>query len=637
MKGRGIPMMVSVETYLRRGIRQLHRLTLQPGVLCFLRFFRCLAGGFFLSAAALCHSPQPLALGFCGALPGWQAGAAALGSALGYRFFWADAGAQGIVWSGLGVLLGLTPKYLRNARFPLLLPAAASFGVSATGLVFQLFLGDKTDFGVYLLRVCVAAASAALFSREISRRLPIRRWLLRSLWVLALAQVAPAIWLNAGVILCALTVCTCPFPGAILAGLALELSRITSLSMAAVACAGFFLARIPLHRKWLRCLAPAAAALMMMSLSGRWDLYLVPALTLGGGMSLLMPRLPGSKTVGGNTGYAQVRLEITAGALTRLQQLLLETTDPPIDEQELLAKARNRACGSCALVKSCREQSSLSAAHLHRPTDFACRRPARIQTQLQLSREQLYAMRFSRSHMAEYRSALIQQYRFLSEHLRELSDQLPRHPDASLPRFRIQVSSRGQSRELANGDSCIAFPGTQCRYYVLLCDGMGTGLGAADNAQTAQNLLQQLLSAGFPPEHALESINSILALRGQAGAVTLDLTEIRLDTGKAKLFKWGAAPSYYIGSRGLQILGSGSPPPGIRLEGRRETVLQASLNRGETLVLLSDGICARNLQSSTFFAKELPLSSLAEQLLKQGSVKGEDDATVVVIRLEPRD
>ena len=52
---------------------------------------------------------------------------------------------------------------------------------------------------------------------------------------------------------------------------------------------------------------------------------------------------------------------------------------------------------------------------------------------------------------------------------------------------------------------------------------MGTGLGAAQDGFTAAGLLRQMLITGFPAEHALESLNSLLALRGTAGAVTADL------------------------------------------------------------------------------------------------------------------
>ena len=64
--------------------------------------------------------------------------------------------------------------------------------------------------------------------------------------------------------------------------------------------------------------------------------------------------------------------------------------------------------------------------------------------------------------------------------------------------------------------------------------------------QSAASLLRQMLSAGFPAEHALRSLNSLLALRGGAAAVTVDLVELRLDSGRASVYKWGAAPSLLL-------------------------------------------------------------------------------------------
>ena len=99
-----------------------------------------------------------------------------------------------------------------------------------------------------------------------------------------------------------------------------------------------------------------------------------------------------------------------------------------------------------------------------------------------------------------------------------------------------------------------------------------------------------MLSAGFPPEHAFRSLNALLVLRGQAGAVTLDLAELRLDSGRVFLYKWGAAPSYLLRKSGTEKIGTATPPPGLDLGHARETVEKLSLRRGEVLILVSDGV-----------------------------------------------
>ena len=272
---------------------------------------------------------------------------------------------------------------------------------------------------------------------------------------------------------------------------------------------------------------------------------------------------------------------------------------------------------------------------LHYPLSFQCRKTGRIAAELRRSQEQLRSLKADRERQRQYRAAVIQQYRFLSDFLRSLADQLPRRGDRITAHFRIEVSARSLSAKQSNGDRCMAFSGPGCKYYVLLCDGMGTGLGAAHEGNSTAELLRQMLCAGFPAEHAFRSVNSILALRGQAGAVTMDLAEIRLDSGRVTLYKWGAAPSWLLKPSGVEKIGTAMPPPGIDLEGTRETVSRLSLRRGELLILVSDGASVGEILRRGEVGP-LPPGELAGRLIQECSTDGEDDATVAVLRLTPR-
>ena len=173
----------------------------------------------------------------------------------------------------------------------------------------------------------------------------------------------------------------------------------------------------------------------------------------------------------------------------------------------------------------------------------------------------------------------------------------------------------------------------ECKYYIVLCDGMGTGLEAARDGKIVGNMLKKLLSAGFPPEFALRSVNSLCALQGRGGAVTIDLAELRLDTGKAPLYKWGAAPSYLI-SKGAAIkIGTATPPPGLSVTDCRETVEQLSLRRGEMLILLSDGAEGEGTLRHCLEDTDLPPGELAAKILSCRRAEETDDATVAVVRL----
>ena len=253
--------------------------------------------------------------------------------------------------------------------------------------------------------------------------------------------------------------------------------------------------------------------------------------------------------------------------------------------------------------------------------------------ELRRAREQLRLLQSDRKRQREYRAALAQQYQFLSGYLRNLADRLPRAGETGSPAFRIELSVHSRGKEEANGDKCLAFSGPECRYFVVLCDGMGTGLGAAQESHAAGKLLRQMLTAGFPPDCALESLNSLLALGGNAAAVTVDLAEIALDTGIVHIYKWGAAPSWVLTRRGSEKIGTATPPPGMGVEASRMSVAKLSLRRGELLVLLSDGVEGAGFPQLSSDALEGPTGALADKILDWGTEKAEDDATAAVFRL----
>jgi stage II sporulation protein E len=164
---------------------------------------------------------------------------------------------------------------------------------------------------------------------------------------------------------------------------------------------------------------------------------------------------------------------------------------------------------------------------------------------------------------------------------------------------------------------------------------MGTGIGAEAEGKTAANLLKRLLTAGYPAEYALRSLNSLCTLRGSAGAVTVDLAQIDLEKGKVELYKWGAAPSYLLSDGVAEKIGTAGTPPGLSVTQCRETVDKLSLRRGETLILLSDGVDGEAAMRRACDLTELAPGEMASRVLQYGRGSGSDDATAAVIRLHP--
>ena len=636
-------MMTTIRSYVRQSRRILYRLQTDTRLHTAVQVLLHLLTGFFLSAASLGNLPQSFTLGLVCASTGWPAALIALGGCLGYPVFWGSAGVQGIVWLAAG--LGLSCLAQRSTvRMKTLIPLGASLIAAASGLLFQVRFDDATPILIYLLRIALAGASAQLFLLREKGADPVVKWLCWGVAVLALAQVAPVPWLSLGMIVAGALCVTGAFPAVALAGLALDLAQVTPVPMTAVVCLAYFLRFVPRVPSWAVYCAPGVVYLSVMGLCDLWDLNPLLGLFLGGIVGI---RLPGQSKVyhrRGETGIAQVRLEMAAGVLSQTQLLLMDATPEPIDEEALLQRAVQNACGGCPARKSCKNHAALagfSPELLHKPLldgqdlPVVCRKEGRLLQELHRSQEQLRAIRGDRRRQTEYRAAVIQQYRFLSEFLQDLSDNLGSRSASGLPRYAPEVIFHANRKESDNGDRCQCFAGTGCKYYVLLCDGMGTGLGAAQEGKTALDLLKKLLLAGFPAEYALRSLNSLCALRGIAGAATVDMAELQLDTGKVLLYKWGAAPSYLLHDGSVEKIGTAGPPPGLSVTDGREKVERLSLRRGEVLVLLSDGVGGEDALQCRFSDGELPLKEIAVKVLDCADTGSGDDATVAVIRLAP--
>ena len=635
--------MIPLQSYVRQGRHILRRWALNPRVHMGVRAAGYFLSGFGLSAASLGNVPLPLTVGLVAACEGWQALLAAAGGCLGYLVFWGPEAWGCMVWVGIGLGVTLLMGALQIGRnLPLLLPSVMGLVVAGCGVVYQLTAGNETPVLLYFLQVILAVVSAWLFSKVLQGRNPVLDWLACGLGVLALAQIMPIPYFGLGYVAAGLLLSCGTFPAAALAGLALDLAQVTPVPMTAVLTCSYLVRLLPRYPKWLGVLAPCTLYITIMGLCNRWDLYPVAGLLVGSIAGAVLP-IPGRSAYRrGETGVAQVRLEMAAAVLAQTEQLLLETREVAVDEDALVARAAERACSGCAYRKNCKDTKRialLSGVLLRKPLlhpeelPIICRKSGRFLAELHRSQEQLCSIRADRERQREYRVAVTQQYRFLAAFLQELSDHLTRKHSNLPASYSPQIYCCGNRPEWENGDRCLRFPGTPCRYYVILCDGMGTGMGAVHEGKTAASMLRRLLTAGYPAEHALQSLNSLCALRERAGAVTVDLLELELDTGKATLYKWGAAPSYLVRRTGTEKLGVATPPPGLSiLEDGRKTE-KFSLRRDEILLMVSDGIPEEEVLRCCNETKTDNLEVLAKTILSGTLTSGEDDATVIAIRL----
>ena len=205
---------------------------------------------------------------------------------------------------------------------------------------------------------------------------------------------------------------------------------------------------------------------------------------------------------------------------------------------------------------------------------------------------------------------------------------------ASLPREGSSIS----------GDTCRWFKGEDGVLRVILCDGMGCGKGASRESKLVIRLLEKLLQAALEPESALRTVCGAMGLRGEAGGgySTIDLLTIDLFTCQASLYKLGAAPSYLCREGQVHRISGTSLPAGASVAAQPPAVTHLPLAAGDTMLLISDGICDGLdddwLRKGLLTGGNLDARSLALALLNLSSQQGgaRDDRTAVVLRITKR-
>lgn len=141
-----------------------------------------------------------------------------------------------------------------------------------------------------------------------------------------------------------------------------------------------------------------------------------------------------------------------------------------------------------------------------------------------------------------------------------------------------------------SGDVCLDAQLSTQRQVLVMSDGMGTGEEAYIESNTAVELLVKLLEAGFSPETAVKTVNTVLYLRsGKENFVTLDVILINKVNGQADVIKMGGAPTIIYSKNGLKVIQSSAGPAGI-LEQLEMQKQQYTINPGDIIMMMSDGV-----------------------------------------------
>ena len=194
------------------------------------------------------------------------------------------------------------------------------------------------------------------------------------------------------------------------------------------------------------------------------------------------------------------------------------------------------------------------------------------------------------------------------------------------------------------GDSVVIFKNRDEHFFATLSDGMGSGEAAAAVSQICTGFVSNMLSIGQMNTDLISMLNSFICSRQLKSrfecSATLDLLEVDLMSGRADIYKCGAAPSYVFRKGKLFKIRSKTMPIGI-LKDVDLKCFSFDLCVGDIVVMVSDGVTGEGEECPWLFdllAKNLPCRTLertAELIVKYSCARGSvDDISVVLIEIK---
>ena len=360
------------------------------------------------------------------------------------------------------------------------------------------------------------------------------------------------------------------------------------------------------------------------------------------------------------------QLKRVAGAVCGLADGVAATYDEKGSKEEVFKRVAARVCTDCSIFENCRKQDTYNqnmqeiwkvidedgfcnTSNMPRKFGQTCIRSERFLNEFSHGFElykqdalSLGAAKSSRDIMARQYSEISKVIELLSQGLDESDKDAGTEKRRFIPKITVRTEPKpGQS---VSGDAVIYFERDN-KFYVILCDGMGSGMGAGHQSRLTARLFEKFLKAGFDKETSLRMINSALMLKAdQESFSTVDILEIDTETGECEFLKVGSAQSFIRKKKEIEVVSSKSLPVGI-LENTDAIPEKYSLAHGDIILMMSDGVteAGSGVLKNDWIKKLLLLEKrkpweIADLIIvgAKGRTRFSDDMTCCVIKIEKR-
>lgn len=198
------------------------------------------------------------------------------------------------------------------------------------------------------------------------------------------------------------------------------------------------------------------------------------------------------------------------------------------------------------------------------------------------------------------------------------------------------VQSEDSADKSENGQGSTAVFESEGCFYSLVADGVGNDEKATLSSRICTMLLEKLLTKEISAETVLRLCDAFVRANGLAS--TIDLMELNLVSGRAHVYKCGAAPSYVKREENFFGLRAKTFPSG---EGSAFDCEKISFNveTGDLIVMLSKDVVQRfeenlsTLDTPSFsWRKESDFRAMVDENLKELGLSDRKGITVIHIR-----
>ncbi|MBR4720993.1 MAG: SpoIIE family protein phosphatase [Clostridia bacterium] len=206
----------------------------------------------------------------------------------------------------------------------------------------------------------------------------------------------------------------------------------------------------------------------------------------------------------------------------------------------------------------------------------------------------------------------------------------------------VSVCQEAKSGQEINGDTVIHFKNGN-KYYVVICDGMGSGVAAREISGLTARLFAEFFASGIEKGVAVDMINSALALNADRESFSsADILEIDMCSGEAEFLKVGSAQSFIKKDNAVEEISSSALPVGI-LENIAVEPQRYRFSAGDEILMITDGIgeagCGvlkNEWIKKIFVSPKVNCEERAKLILEGAKTRSvfSDDMTVVIIRLK---